>query len=94
MARRIKAAGVLRAPADIVKPGAEIGEVLAVGCAFAFFPVHFTQTLGKVERDFSLSGFERERAIPRPAIPAIEAASLGTRMSEGSIDDVTVRNSE
>ncbi len=77
-----------------MKRAAEIGQVLAIGRSFAFFPVHLAQALRKVKRDFSLSRLEGKCAIPRSAIGAVEPAALGTGVSKSRIHDVPVGNSE
>ncbi len=85
---------MLGTPPNVVKSCAEIGQILPVGRGFALLPIHFLQTLGKVKRNFDLRGVEGEPGIPGPAIRTIEAAALGTRVGEGGIYDVPVRNSE
>jgi hypothetical protein len=79
---------------DVVKFSPEIGEILALSRGFAFFPVHFAQTLRKVKPKFRLRGFERECGVPRSATGPIEAAALGTRVGEGCVYDMPVGDSE
>src|ERR1700730_11138065 len=94
MAPRIKAAGIFSVLPNVVKFAPEIGQVLAVGRSLAFFPAHLAQTFGKVKCNFSLRGVQREGAIPRTAIPAIEPAAFGAAVSERGIYDVRVGNAE
>ncbi len=79
--------------ADVVKLGAEIGDVIVVGHLF-LEPVDFGKLDRLVPGDLGLRGLHRERRVPGAAVRPVETAALRMRMAERGVDDAEIRHAE
>src|SRR5437660_5261183 len=91
---RAQAGSISGIPADVVKIGMEIGQIIYIDSNFFFLPTDLLQLCAFVERDFGLRRFQDKSSIPSASARAVETPTRRPGMGECCVDDVLVGNTK